>query len=120
VFVDLAWARKVIAHIVQNADLYSAPGEPITIRAEEKDGFVVFSVTDRGPGIEEPEISEIFDRFYRGKNQRHRIPGTGMGLPIAKAIVEAHGGTIQVTSRKGEGSVFSFTFPIDGERGGHE
>ena len=115
VFVDLTWARKVIAHIIQNADLYSAPGEPITIRAEEKDGFIAFSVSDRGPGIEEPEITEIFDRFYRGKNQRHRIPGTGMGLPIAKAIVEAHGGTIQVTSHKGEGSVFTFTFPIDGE-----
>jgi len=113
VYVDPTWARKVLAHIIRNADLYSSPGEPITIGAEEKDGFVAFSVADRGPGIEDSEIHQIFDRFYRGKGQRHRIPGTGMGLPIAKAIVEAHGGTIEVVSRKGHGSVFTFSLPID-------
>ena len=112
VYVDPTWARKVLTHIIRNADLYSSPGEPITIGAEEKDGFVEFSVADKGPGIEESEINQIFDRFYRGKGQRHRIPGTGMGLPIAKAIVEAHGGNIEVASRKGKGSVFTFSFPL--------
>jgi two-component system sensor histidine kinase KdpD len=113
VYVDPTWARKVLAHIIRNADLYSSPGEPITIGAEEKDDFVAFSVADKGPGIEDSELNQIFDRFYRGKGQRHRIPGTGMGLPIAKAIVEAHGGTIEVVSRKGHGSVFTFSLPID-------
>jgi two-component system sensor histidine kinase KdpD len=115
VYADSIWARKVFVHIIRNADLYSSPGEPITIGAEEKDGFVAFSVADNGPGIEESEIKEIFDRFYRGKGQRHRIPGTGMGLPIAKAIVEAHGGTIEVTSQKGQGSVFTFCLLMDRE-----
>ena len=54
----------------------------------------------------------IFDKFYRGKDQRYLVRGTGMGLPIAKAIVTAHGGTIGVTSQLGHGSVFSFTLPV--------
>jgi two-component system sensor histidine kinase KdpD len=54
----------------------------------------------------------IFDKFYRGKDQRSVIQGTGMGLPISKAIVEAHGGTISVTSQLNHGSVFTFTLPV--------
>jgi two-component system sensor histidine kinase KdpD len=115
VYIDSSWARKVLAHIIRNADLYSPAGEPITIETEEKSGFVAFRVADKGPGIEESDIKQIFDRFYRGKGQRHRIPGTGMGLSIAKAIVEAHGGTIEVASHKGSGSVFTFYLPINRE-----
>ena len=113
VYCDLFWARKVLGHLLRNADLYSSPGEPITITTEEKDGFVVFHVADLGPGIEKSEIDQIFSKFYRGKNQRHRVPGTGMGLAVAKAIVEAHGGTIGVTSEVGRGSVFTFSLPIE-------
>jgi len=54
----------------------------------------------------------IFDKFYRGQSQRYRVQGTGMGLAIAKAIVEAHGGTIDVTSQLGHGSVFTFALPV--------
>jgi two-component system sensor histidine kinase KdpD len=118
VCVDSIWARKVLVHIIRNADLYSSPGEPIRIQTDERNGFVAFRVADKGTGIEESELTHIFDRFYRGKGQRHRIPGTGMGLSIAKAIVEAHGGTIEVTSQKGKGSVFTFSLPID--RGARE
>jgi two-component system sensor histidine kinase KdpD len=74
-------------------------------------------VADQGPGIDEMELSLIFDKFYRGRNQRYVVQGTGMGLPIAKAIVQAHGGTIGVTSQLGHGSVFSFTLPIVAQRG---
>jgi two-component system sensor histidine kinase KdpD len=115
VHIDSSWAKKVLAHIIRNADLYSSPGEPITIETEEKNGFIALRVTDKGQGIEEAEIKQIFDRFYRGKGQRHRIPGTGMGLSIARAIVEAHGGTIEVASHKGRGSVFTFYLPMDRE-----
>jgi two-component system sensor histidine kinase KdpD len=69
-------------------------------------------VADQGPGISEVELGLIFDKFYRGTDQRYRVQGTGMGLPIAKAIVEAHGGTIGVISQVERGSVFSFTLPI--------
>jgi two-component system sensor histidine kinase KdpD len=107
------WARKVLVHLIRNADLYSSPGEPITITTEEKDGFILFRVADVGPGIEKVEIDQIFSKFYRGKGQRHRVPGTGMGLAVAKAIVEAHGGTIEVASEVGRGSVFTFSLPIE-------
>jgi two-component system sensor histidine kinase KdpD len=113
VYVDSIWAAKVIANIIRNADLYSSPGEPITIATERKNGFVAFHIADKGPGIDQSEIHQVFDRFYRGKGQLYRIPGTGMGLSIAKAIVEAHGGTIEVSSQKGQGSTFTFYLPID-------
>jgi two-component system sensor histidine kinase KdpD len=109
---DYARAQEVLVHLIQNANLYSSPDHAITISAEEKDEFVQFSVADQGPGIGEGELGLIFDKFYRGADQRYRVQGTGMGLPIAKAIVEAHGGTIGVISQVGHGSVFSFTLPI--------
>jgi two-component system, OmpR family, sensor histidine kinase KdpD len=110
---DLYWATKVLVHLISNANLYSSPGEPITLRTETKHGLVFFTVADRGPGIDQTEVGRIFEKFYRGKEHRCRIQGTGMGLPIAKAIVEAHAGTIGVTSKVGEGSVFYFSLPID-------
>jgi two-component system sensor histidine kinase KdpD len=109
---DLARAREVLVHLIENANLYSSPDQPITISAEEKDDLVFFSIADRGPGIGEAELGLIFDKFYRGTDQRYRVQGTGMGLPIAKAIVEAHGGTIGVISQLDQGSVFSFSLPI--------
>jgi two-component system sensor histidine kinase KdpD len=113
VHCDLFWARKVLGHLIRNADLYSSPGEPITISTEEKDGAVLFHVADIGPGIEQSEIGQVFDKFYRGKHQRHRVAGTGMGLAVARAIVEAHGGTIEVESQVGSGSVFTFSLPVE-------
>jgi two-component system sensor histidine kinase KdpD len=110
---DLRWATKVLVHLISNANLYSSPGEPITLRTKTRHGVVLFSVADRGPGIDQTEVGQIFEKFYRGKEHRCLIQGTGMGLPIAKAIVEAHGGTIGVTSKVGEGSVFCFSLPID-------
>jgi two-component system sensor histidine kinase KdpD len=109
---DLARATEVLVHLIENANLYSSPNQPITIGAEDKDDFVFFSVSDHGPGIDDMEIGLIFDKFYRGNDQRYRVQGTGMGLPIAKAIVEAHGGTISVISQLGHGSVFTFSLPI--------
>lgn len=110
---DLFWATKVLVHLISNANLYSSPGERITLRTETRNGFVLFSVADRGPGIDQAEVLRIFEKFYRGKEHRCRVQGTGMGLSISKAIVEAHGGTIRVESKVGEGSVFSFSLPID-------
>jgi len=109
---DLTRAREVLVHLIENANLYSSPDQPITISAEEKDNSVIFHVADHGPGIGDTELGRIFDKFYRGTDQRYRVQGTGMGLPIAKAIVEAHGGSISVISQVGRGSVFSFTLPI--------
>jgi two-component system sensor histidine kinase KdpD len=109
---DLPRAKEVLVHLIENANLYSSPDQPITIHAEAKDGFAHVSIADRGPGIDDMELNLIFDKFYRGRDQRYRVQGTGMGLPIAKAIVEAHGGTIGVVSQLGRGSVFTFTLPL--------
>ncbi len=109
---DLDRIKDVINQLLENAGKYSPPDTPIRITAERKDRYVAVSVADRGPGIDDFEQSLIFDKFYRGKDQRYSVQGTGMGLAIAKAIIEAHGGTISVTSQLGRGSVFSFTLPI--------
>lgn len=101
----------VLMKLIDNANLYSPKEQPITISAETNGEFVATSVSDRGPGIDSFEQEMIFDKFYRGMDQRYLVRGTGMGLPIAKAIVSAHGGTIAVTSQLGHGSVFSFTLP---------
>jgi two-component system sensor histidine kinase KdpD len=115
--VDLSLAKRVLVQLVTNAQLYSSPGKPITITTKQREKFHDISVADQGPGIEEEEIEHIFEKFYRGKNVRYRVPGTGMGLPIAKRIVEAHGGTIRVVNCAGRGSVFTFSLPA--KRDGH-
>ena len=112
---DLSRAKEVLAQLIENANLYSPQDRPVIISAEANANSVLISVADQGPGIDDPEQGMIFDKFYRGKDQRYLVQGTGMGLPIAKAIVEAHGGSISVTSQLGHGSVFSFTLPIDRE-----
>jgi two-component system sensor histidine kinase KdpD len=111
--VDLGRIREALVHLIENANQYSPADQPITITAEANQDFVVTSVADRGAGIDDMEQTLIFEKFYRGKDQRYLVQGTGMGLPIAKAIIEAHGGTITLTSQRGQGSVFSFTVPID-------
>ena len=111
VLADFDRARDVLMKLVDNANLYSPKGQPITISAEQTGDQVTTSVADRGPGIDDFEQGMIFDKFYRGKDQRYLVRGTGMGLPIAKAIVNAHRGSISVTSQLGSGSVFSFSLP---------
>jgi two-component system sensor histidine kinase KdpD len=114
---DAGRARDVLVRLIENANAYTPAGRPITISAEVRGGFLTIYVADQGPGIDEMELGLIFDKFYRGRNQRYLVQGTGMGLPIAKAIVEAHGGSIGVTSQLGQGSVFSFSLPIAAPRG---
>ena len=109
--MDLERITEVLAHLLDNAGKYSPPDTPICITTEPRDSFVVTSVADHGPGIDEMEQEMIFEKFYRGRNQRMMIQGTGMGLPIAKAIVELHGGKIGVTSQLGRGSLFYFSLP---------
>src|SRR5947209_4995006 len=112
--MDAAWITKVLRHLLENAVKYSQPGSPILISSEVKSDRLVTSVADRGSGIDDLERSLIFDKVYRGQSQRYRVQGTGMGLAIVKAIVEAHGGRISVTSQLGQGSVFSFGLPLAG------
>jgi two-component system sensor histidine kinase KdpD len=109
---DLELIANVLQQLLENAAKYSPSGSAIHISVEKIDAQILVSVADRGTGIDEFEQSLIFDKFYRGKNNRYSVQGTGMGLAIAKAVLEAHGGSIRVTSQPGQGSVFSFTLPL--------
>jgi two-component system sensor histidine kinase KdpD len=115
--LDSERIKEVLTQLLENAAKSSDAGTPIRISAEVKAhnlsvSNLMISVSDQGAGIEDMEQGLIFTKFYRGKNQRYRVQGTGMGLAIARAIVEAHGGTIGVTSQSGRGSVFYFSLPI--------
>ncbi len=112
--MDSERIAEVVKQLLENAAKYSAPTAPITLSAELKGDKLVVSVSDQGPGIDDFEQTLIFDKFYRGRDQRYKVQGTGMGLSIAKAIIEAHEGAISVTSQLGHGSVFSFELPAAG------
>ncbi len=108
--MDLDRIAEVLVHLLENAGKYSPPGTPIHVIAEQRLGNeIVTSVSDHGAGIDDMELDMIFEKFYRGRNLRSTVQGTGMGLAIAKAIVEIHGGAIGVRSQVGHGSVFYFT-----------
>jgi two-component system, OmpR family, sensor histidine kinase KdpD len=116
--MDSARIKEVLVHLIENAAKYSAAGAPIRITAEAKNDvkdsepMLNVSIADRGPGIDDFEQSLVFEKFYRGRNQRVQVHGTGMGLAICKAIIEAHGGQLGVTSQLGHGSVFYFSLPL--------
>ena len=111
VLADPNWIERVLCNLLDNAVKYSPSGQPITISAEQRADMVAISVADRGVGIEPLEQELIFEKFYRGQSQRYRVSGTGMGLAISRAIVEAHHGNISVISQPERGSVFTFTLP---------
>jgi len=109
--MDLDRVIEVLVQLLDNAAKYSPAGSVIHITAELRDRNIVTSIADHGVGIDDIEQLMIFEKFYRGRNQRVAVKGTGMGLAIARAIVELHGGTIGVTSQLGRGSVFHFSLP---------
>ncbi len=109
--LDVARIGEVLIHLLENAAKYSPPNSVIHLSAEVRGRTLMTSVADHGPGIDDFEQALIFDKFYRGRNQRVLVQGSGMGLAISRAIIEAHGGSIGVTSQMGRGSVFYFVLP---------
>jgi signal transduction histidine kinase len=108
---------QVIFNLVSNALKYSSPDSPVVIRGAAAPGEVILSVVDQGYGIDEKDLPHVFERFYRSPETAKRIKGAGLGLYLAKAVVEAHGGRIWVESRPGEGTRASFTIPRAPEGG---
>jgi two-component system, OmpR family, sensor histidine kinase KdpD len=112
VAMDIDRVRKALQHLLENAAKYSPAGSPIFISCEAQGDRLIISIADRGAGISDLDRSMIFCKFYRGQGQPQHIHGAGLGLAIVKAVVEAHGGHIEVTSQPGQGSVFSFDLPL--------
>ena len=113
--VNIDWQRvnQVLHNILENAVAHTRKGGSINVAARQKSKWVEVSVSDTGEGIPAEDLPHIFERFYRVDKSRARATGgTGLGLTIAKRLIEAHGGIIVVQSKLGEGSRFSFTLPI--------
>jgi signal transduction histidine kinase len=107
---------QIMTHLLANACLCSQPGADVLVKAHTKpeaEDYMIVSVTDTGGGIELADRQRVFSRRYRADNPLiEGLGDTGIGLSIAKALVEAHGGRIWVESEMGRGSTFSFLLPI--------
>jgi PAS domain S-box-containing protein len=115
VMADSARIQQVLSNLVGNAVKFTPRGGRVTVCAERIDGEVRFGVIDTGPGIPPEQLPHIFGRFWQAKPSDRR--GIGLGLAIAKGIVEAHGGRIWVESHVGLGSTFYFTLPAAAPEG---
>jgi signal transduction histidine kinase len=106
---------QLLVNLLHNAVKFSMPGDGVTVTGSPRPGEVVVSIADHGIGIELEEQELIFERFHKADRARTRgVGGTGLGLPIARHIAEAHGGRIWVESELGRGSTFSVALPIAG------
>lgn len=108
--LDLPLMAQALINVLDNALKYSPVDRPITIKAEATDAGLRLTVADKGPGIPEGDATRIFDKFYR-VSRSAEVTGTGLGLPIGKGIVEAHGGRIWAANQKGGGAAFTILLP---------
>ena len=115
--VDSRLVAEALTNLVENAAKYSPADSAIIVRARVAGDELTISVTDHGPGITSDEMGRIFDKFYRGRHPARRVSeGTGMGLAIARGIVEAHGGRIWVESAPAQGATFTIAIPVEYKR----
>jgi signal transduction histidine kinase len=113
VLVDPERVHQVLFNLLDNAVRYTPAGGEVTVSAHSAAGGCEIAVRDTGPGIAPEHLPRLFERFYRADAARSRGDGgTGIGLAIARSVVEAHGGRIRAESRVGQGSVFTFDLPV--------
>jgi signal transduction histidine kinase len=109
---DARRLRQVLRNLLDNAVKYSPDGGLIVMRGEVRPGDVVVSIADQGVGIAPEDLIPLFDKYFRvQRTSGEHVPGTGLGLPITRAIVEAHGGRIWAESKLGQGTTFHFSLP---------
>lgn len=110
---DPQWIRQVFRNIIDNAIKYSPEGGLIVVKGEVRPHDVVISVIDQGIGISPEDLIPLFEKYFRAKAPTgYHIAGTGLGLPVVRAIVEAHGGRIWVESKVGYGTTLYFSLPL--------
>ena len=103
---------QVVTNLLVNAVQYNRPEGEVRVKLENQAGLAVLAVSDTGPGISGEDLPHVFERFYRGDKSRTTSNGNaGLGLAISKAIVEAHGGTIEVASQEQVGTTFTVRLP---------
>ena len=110
VAADRSRILQVFSNLLGNAFKFTPTGGKVTVRVERLEGRALFSVSDTGPGIAEEHVPRLFDRYWNPR--RHASSGAGLGLYIAKGIIEAHGGRLTVETREGEGTTFKFSVPV--------
>jgi signal transduction histidine kinase len=111
VHADVSRLERVVANLVTNALKYSAEDAPVSVQLAREGGDVVLDVIDHGIGIAPESLKRLFERYYRAPGSTARASGLGLGLYIARLIVEAHGGRIDVSSQVGHGSTFRLVLP---------
>jgi K+-sensing histidine kinase KdpD len=110
--IDPRWMKQVFRNVLDNAIKYSPDGGLIVVRGEIRPNVIVIGVSDQGIGISPEDLIPLFERYFRGRsNNSFRVPGTGLGLPVARAIIEAHGGRIWAESKVGQGTTIYFSIP---------
>ena len=113
---DFVLLEQVLANLIENAHKYSPLDAPITICAKVNEKKLLLSVADHGPGVNESEIPQLFEKFYRSASTSH-VFGTGLGLSIVKGIAEAHGGSVIARNIPDGGALFSLALPIGAQPG---
>ena len=109
---DPRWIKQVFRNILDNAVKYSPEGGLIAIQGEARPTDVVITIADQGVGISPENLIPLFEKYFRVRSLvTLHVPGTGLGLPIARTIIEAHGGRIWAESKVGEGTSISFSLP---------
>lgn len=111
IWIDPRPTASALAHLLENAAQYSAPGAPVVTRMSVSADGLAIAVRDRGPGISDDERPRLFERFYRGSASRDRHAGTGMGLSIVRGILGTQGGRVWAENCPDGGAVFSMTVP---------
>lgn len=121
IFGDHGRLEQALLNLVSNAQKFSPDGGLIQVSVGAAAGEVSWTVDDQGPGIPEADQARLFERFFVGRNDRSEaMAGTGLGLPTALAIAQAHGGRIEVDSRLGAGSTFRLVVPVEGPAGAQD
>jgi two-component system OmpR family sensor kinase len=111
---DAGKIYQVVANLLANARIHTPIGTPIAVSVKSDDAGTTISITDSGPGLSQADQDRIFERFYRADPSRNRSneEGSGLGLSIVDAVMQAHGGKVTVTSKLGEGATFTVFFPL--------